>query len=102
MGTKFIFISGAPNTGKSTILKTLHKFLKETKNFKEIKKEIIANNEGMFILEGYNNKEVPYLMLPNYEYMNLILENNLNIVYHINDLTKKYIYYLFCHVFVKR
>lgn len=66
MGTKFIFISGAPNTGKSTILKTLHKFLKETKNFKEIKKEIIANNEGMFILEGYNNKEKPIKILLNY------------------------------------
>ncbi len=66
MGTKFIFISGAPNTGKSTILKTLHKFLKETKKFKETKSKIIANDEGMFILEGYNNKGKSIKILLNY------------------------------------
>ena len=43
------------------------------------------------LIEGYNNKEIDYVVLPNYEYMDIILKNKLNIVYHINDLKKKYI-----------
>ncbi|MBE6348641.1 MAG: ATP-binding protein [Spirochaetaceae bacterium] len=66
MKTKFIFISGAPNTGKSTTLKELYKFLKNTKKFKETKSKIIANDEGMFILEGYNNKGKSIKILINY------------------------------------
>ena len=66
MKTKFIFISGAPNTGKSTTLKELYKFLKNTKKFKETKSKIIANDEGMFILEGYNNKGKSIKILLNY------------------------------------
>ena len=66
MKTKFIFISGAPNTGKSTTLKELYKFLKKTKKFKETKSKIIANDEGMFILEGYDNKGKSIKILINY------------------------------------
>jgi len=63
----------------------------EIKNYFGEEVEYVVYETVEKLIAGYNNKEVPYIMLPNYEYMNVILENGLNIVYHVNDLTKKYI-----------
>jgi len=55
------------------------------------KVEYIAYKDIEKMLEGYNKDEFEHAVLPNYEYMDVILKNKLNIVYHINDLEKKYI-----------
>ncbi len=43
------------------------------------------------MLSLYNSGEVDYLILPQTMYMDEILSNDLNIVYHMNDLYKKYV-----------
>lgn len=43
------------------------------------------------MITGYNDDEVDYLVLPNGEYMDVILNNKFNIVYQINDIAKKYV-----------
>jgi len=43
------------------------------------------------MLEAYENGIISYLVLPNVLYLDIILENDLNIIYHINELNKKYI-----------
>lgn len=43
------------------------------------------------MITGYNDDEVDYLVLPNGEYMDIILNNKFNIVYQINDIAKKYV-----------
>ena len=43
------------------------------------------------LIKAYNNDEVNYLIIPNVRYMDDILKNNFNIVYHINDLHMKYV-----------
>lgn len=63
----------------------------DIKNYFGEKVEYVVYETPAKIIEGYNNNEIPYIMLPNYEYMNIILENNLNIIYHVDDLTKKYV-----------
>ena len=43
------------------------------------------------LIEWYNLGQFNYLVLPNNEYMSTILSNSYNIVYHVNDLEKKYV-----------
>lgn len=43
------------------------------------------------LINAYNNNEVNYLIIPNVKYMDDILKNKLDIVYHINDLHVKYV-----------
>ena len=38
-----------------------------------------------------NGKDLTYIALPNNMYLDKILENNLDVVYHINELYKKYV-----------
>ncbi len=37
------------------------------------------------------NKQIEYLVLPELGYLDFILENDLNIVFHLNDLSRKYV-----------
>jgi diguanylate cyclase (GGDEF)-like protein len=43
------------------------------------------------LIQGYNDKEVSYLVIPNVMYMQEIVKNNLSILYHIGDISKKYV-----------
>ena len=43
------------------------------------------------LIISLKNKEINYIIVPNMMYMDKILSNKLNIVYHISDLNKKYI-----------
>lgn len=43
------------------------------------------------LLEGIDNQTVSYAILPNMLNMDIILSNNLNIVYHITDLKENYV-----------
>ena len=43
------------------------------------------------LIQGYNDKEVSYLVIPNVMYMQEIVKNNLSILYHISDISKKYV-----------
>lgn len=43
------------------------------------------------IISSINNEEVKYAMIPYNMNIDLILENNLNILYHLNDISKKYV-----------
>ena len=43
------------------------------------------------LMENINNDSIKYAILPNMMYMNKILANKLNIVYHVSDLNKKYV-----------
>jgi diguanylate cyclase (GGDEF)-like protein len=43
------------------------------------------------LINGIKEKEIDYGTVPNVMYMNEILKDNLNIVYHISDLSKKYV-----------
>lgn len=44
------------------------------------------------LTKGINNYDVNYVIVPNVMYMKEILSNNLNIIYHISDLNKKYVF----------
>ena len=43
------------------------------------------------LVRGLINKEINYFIVPNVMYSRQILANDLDIVYHISDLTKKYV-----------
>ena len=43
------------------------------------------------MLSALETEEVSYLLLPFNQYLKTILENNLNIVYHLDDISKKYV-----------
>lgn len=43
------------------------------------------------LVKGLSANEVNYIIVPNVMYMREILSNNLNIIYHIADLSKKYV-----------
>ena len=64
---------------------------KDIKKYFGNKVEYITYEDISKLVEAHEKKEIEYTILPNYEYMNTILEHKLNIVYHVNDLKKKYI-----------
>lgn len=43
------------------------------------------------ILKAYKDKEITNFVVPNIMYMNDIVSNQLNIVYHVSDISKKYV-----------
>lgn len=43
------------------------------------------------MMDAYEKGSVDYLALPNNLYLDLILENDMNIAYHISDINKKYV-----------
>ena len=43
------------------------------------------------LISDLNNEQITYIIIPNMMYMDKILSNDLNIIYHINDLNKQYI-----------
>jgi len=51
------------------------------KNYDDINKLITALEE----------KEITYVLLPFNQYLEIILENDLNILYHLNEINKKYV-----------
>lgn len=61
-------------------------YLSEAVNVSYLSKESIND-----ILIAFNNNESEYALLPYNMYIDFILENDLNIVYHLNDMSKKYV-----------
>ena len=53
--------------------------------------KVISYKSINLLMENINNGTIKYAMLPNMMYMNKILENKLNIIYHVSDLNKKYV-----------
>lgn len=43
------------------------------------------------LINAYTKNEINYLIMPNIKYMDDILKNKFNIVYHVNDLNTKYV-----------
>ncbi|MBQ6476820.1 MAG: GGDEF domain-containing protein [Bacilli bacterium] len=43
------------------------------------------------LMESVKNDSVKYVIVPNMMFMNYILGNNLNIIYHVTDLDRKYV-----------
>lgn len=43
------------------------------------------------MLKSYNDEEISYLIVPSMMYLNDIISNNLNIIYHISDIQKQYV-----------
>ena len=56
---------------------------------KDIK--IVSNKSFDDMLKLLNNKEIEYMAIPGNMYLNVILEKDLNVVYHISELYKKYV-----------
>lgn len=53
--------------------------------------KILTNENVDEMLELLKNNEVDYIVLPEMMYKDRIIENDLDIVYHINDLYKRYV-----------
>ena len=53
--------------------------------------KVISYKSINLLMENINNDTIKYAMVPNMMYMNKILENKLNIIYHVSDLNKKYV-----------
>jgi len=56
---------------------------------KEIEFVSSANFNDMFTM--LNDKSIDYMVIPGNLHLNVILENDLNVVYHMNELYKKYV-----------
>ena len=53
--------------------------------------KIISYKSIDLLINSLNVGNIKYIVIPNIMYMNKILTNNYNIVYHISDLNKKYV-----------
>ena len=69
-----------------TDLNTVSNDLSEIKKISYLQKENINEIE-----EAFKNNEVDYAILPYNMYMDIILKDNLNILYHFSDISKKYV-----------
>lgn len=67
-------------------LNNIKYFLAEAKNVSYTSYESIEE-----LLTGINSKEIDYIAIPKTKYLDDILTNNLNIVYHISELYEKYV-----------
>ena len=67
-------------------MNTVSNDLSEMKKISYLQKENINELE-----EAIKNEEVEYAIVPYNMYMDFILENNLNILYHFSDISKKYV-----------
>lgn len=61
-------------------------YLSEAKKISYVSKDDIDDIELAF-----NNEEVEYAIIPYNMYMDFILKNDLNIIYHLTDITKQYV-----------
>ncbi len=58
----------------------------------DINSDSVTNYDNIDkLIQGYNDKEVSYIVIPNVMYMQEIVKNNLSILYHISDISKKYV-----------
>ena len=62
--------------------------------------EYLNNNDNILkyknsnlLMEAIKDDNIKYVIVPNMMFMDNILSNNLNIVYHLSDLDKKYVLY---------
>ena len=55
MVSKFLLISGASDTGKSTVIGCIDNYLRNDKKFVEQNRFKITQDENAFILEGVDN-----------------------------------------------
>ena len=61
-------------------------YLNENKNIKYVAKDTMND-----IVEAFNNEEIEYAIVPYNLNMNYILKNNFNIIYHLPDISNKYV-----------
>ena len=54
---------------------------------------ILKYNSSNLLMEAIKDDNIKYVIVPNMIFMDKILSNNLNIVYHLSDLDKKYVLY---------
>ena len=54
---------------------------------------ILKYNSSNLLMEAIKDDNIKYVIVPNMMFMDNILSNNLNIVYHLSDLDKKYVLY---------
>ncbi len=54
-------------------------------------KDVVEYNNLSSLMKGISNKEVNYVSIPMLQCMGEILENKLNVVYHIEDLKNQYV-----------
>ena len=52
---------------------------------------ILKYNSSNLLMEAIKDDNIKYVIVPNMMFMDNILSNNLNIVYHLSDLDKKYV-----------
>ena len=58
----------------------------------DINSDSVTNYDNIDkLIQGYSDKEVSYIVIPNVMYMQEIVKNNLSILYHISDISKKYV-----------
>lgn len=58
----------------------------------DAKKISYVSNDSIDDIElAFNNEEVEYAIIPYNMYMDFILKNDLNIIYHLNDIAKQYV-----------
>ena len=68
------------------ILVFVSSYLSDAKKVSYVSKDSLEEIET-----SIKNKEVEYAMIPYNMNLDFILENDLNIVYHLNDIAKKYV-----------
>ncbi len=54
--------------------------------------ELVIYDNVQDMIEGINSEEVSYVSIPILQYMDKILENQLDIVFHLEDLKKNYVF----------
>lgn len=58
----------------------------------DINSDSVTNYDNIDkLIQGYSDREVSYIVIPNVMYMQEIVKNNLSILYHISDISKKYV-----------
>lgn len=65
--------------------------LKVLTNYFGKEKELMEYEDIDHLIKALENKEISYIVLPNMQSMAVILENQLDIVYHLSDLKTNYI-----------
>ncbi len=62
-------------------------------NYLSNSETVIGFKNANMLMEGIKNDTVKYVIVPNMLFMDRILANELNVVYHLSDLDKKYVLY---------
>ena len=85
MVSKFLLISGASDTGKSTVIGCIDNYLRNDKKFVEQNRFKITQDENAFILEGVDNTGTKIRIFINYPADNTTIINK---VYSCYDKEK--------------